>query len=64
MRWPSCAGMFGDELFLRTPTGMKPTPFAEQLAEPVGYALGMIHSGLNQRSTFDPATARARSRSA
>jgi DNA-binding transcriptional LysR family regulator len=47
--------LLGDELFLRTPGGMEPTPFAEQLAEPVAYALGMIHSALNQRSTFDPA---------
>ena len=46
---------FDDELFVRTPQGMLPTPFAEQLAEPVGYALGMIHSGLNQRTRFDPA---------
>ena len=41
---------FGDDLFVRTPTGMTPTPFAEQLAEPLGYALGMIHSG--HRSGF------------
>lgn len=47
---------FGDELFVRTPKGMVPTPFAEQLAEPIGYALGMIHSGLNQHSRFDPAS--------
>ena len=47
--------LLGDELFLRTPGGMEPTPFADQLAEPVAYALGMIHSALNQRSTFDPA---------
>lgn len=47
--------LLGDELFLRTPSGMVPTPFAEQLAEPIGYALGMIHSGLNQRTGFDPA---------
>ena len=47
---------FGDELFVRTPKGMMPTPFAEQLAEPIGYALGMIHSGLNQHSRFDPAS--------
>jgi DNA-binding transcriptional LysR family regulator len=47
---------FGDDLFVRTPTGMMPTPFAEQLAEPIGYALGMIHSGLNQASRFDPAS--------
>jgi DNA-binding transcriptional LysR family regulator len=48
--------LFGDELFVRTPAGMMPTPFAEQLAEPVGYALAMIHSGLNQHRAFDPAT--------
>jgi DNA-binding transcriptional LysR family regulator len=48
--------IFGDELFLRTAGGMVPTPFAEQLGEPVGYALGMIHSGLNQRIQFEPAT--------
>ncbi len=47
---------FGDELFVRTPAGMMPTPFAEQLAEPIGYALGMIHSGLNQHRSFDPGT--------
>jgi len=46
--------LLGDDLFLRTPSGMEPTPFAEQLAEPVTYALGMIHGALNQRSTFDP----------
>ncbi len=47
---------FGDDLFVRTSKGMMPTPFAEQLAEPVGYALGMIHSGLNQHSRFQPAS--------
>ena len=47
--------LLGDELFLRTPAGMEPTPFAEQLAESVTYGLGMIHSALNQRSTFEPA---------
>jgi DNA-binding transcriptional LysR family regulator len=47
---------FGDELFVKTHVGMMPTPFAEQLAEPIGYALGMIQSGLNQHRAFDPAT--------
>jgi DNA-binding transcriptional LysR family regulator len=47
--------LFGDELFLRTSKGMEPTPFAEQLAESVSYALAMIHSGVNQRTSFDPA---------
>ena len=50
--------LFGDELFLRTPKGMEPTPFADQLAESVSYALAMIHSGVNQRTRFDPATER------
>jgi DNA-binding transcriptional LysR family regulator len=50
--------LFGDELFVRTAAGMMPTPFAEQLAEPIGYALGMLHSGLNQHRHFDPASAK------
>jgi DNA-binding transcriptional LysR family regulator len=49
--------LFGDELFLRTAKGMEPTPFAEQLAEPVSHALAMIHGGLNQRTSFEPTTA-------
>jgi DNA-binding transcriptional LysR family regulator len=49
--------LFGDELFLRTPKGMEPTPFADQLAESVGHALAMIHSGINQRTSFEPARA-------
>lgn len=47
---------FGDDLFVRTPKGMMPTPFAEQLAAPIAQALGMIHSGLNQLSHFDAAS--------
>lgn len=45
-----------DELFARTSRGMEPTPFAMQLAEPVAYALGTLHSALNQNATYDPAT--------
>jgi DNA-binding transcriptional LysR family regulator len=47
--------LFGDELFLRTPSGMIPTAFAERLAEPVSNALATLHTGLNQQTTFDPA---------
>lgn len=47
---------FGDELFLRTARGMEPTPFALQLAEPVAYAMGALHTALNQQVVFDPAT--------
>jgi len=49
--------LFGDELFLRTPMGMQPTPYADQLAESVSYALAMIHSGVNQRTSFEPGSA-------
>ncbi|MDM0040025.1 LysR family transcriptional regulator [Variovorax sp. J22G21] len=50
--------LFGDELFLRTSSGMQPTPFADQLAESIGYALGMIHGAVNARSSFDPASSK------
>lgn len=49
---------FGDELFLRTPQGMVPTPLAEQLAGPVGQALALLHDGLNTQTRFDPASER------
>jgi DNA-binding transcriptional LysR family regulator len=48
--------LLGDELFLRTARGMEPTPFALQLAEPVAYAMGALHTALNQQVVFDPAT--------
>ena len=47
---------FGDDLFVRTPKGMMPTPLAEQMAGPIGDALALIHSGLNPHSRFDPAS--------
>jgi DNA-binding transcriptional LysR family regulator len=47
-----------DPLFLRTPKGMAPTPFAQQLAEPTARALQVIHAALNQKATFDPATSK------
>lgn len=48
--------LLGDELFLRTPHGMEPTPFASELAEPVAFAMGALHTALNHRLLFDPAT--------
>ncbi len=50
--------LFGDELFLRTSKGMQPTPLANQLAESVSYALGMIHGAVNASKSFDPATSK------
>jgi DNA-binding transcriptional LysR family regulator len=47
---------FGDELFVRTASGMQPTPLATQMAEPIGVAMAQVALALNQRSRFDPAT--------
>jgi DNA-binding transcriptional LysR family regulator len=47
--------LLGDDLFLRTSRGMEPTPYATQLAEPIGYALSTIQNTLSQVATFDPA---------
>ena len=46
----------GDELFLRTPGGMVPTPRAEQLAAAIGPALDLIRDALDPRDRFEPAT--------
>jgi DNA-binding transcriptional LysR family regulator len=51
---------FDDELFVRTGGGMQPTPFAEQVAGPVGAAMAQVALALNQRSQFDPATSARR----
>ncbi|SDC69870.1 transcriptional regulator, LysR family [Cupriavidus sp. YR651] len=47
---------FGDELFVRSAKGMLPTPFAQELAEPVAYALDALQSALNRKVSFDPLT--------
>ncbi len=44
----------GDELFIRTPGGMRPTPWALQLSGPVSAALGDIENALDG-AAFDPA---------
>lgn len=51
---------FGDELFVRTASGMQPTPLAMQMAEPIGAAMAQVALALNQRSRFDPATSSRR----
>lgn len=47
---------FEDELFVRSAKGMLPTPFAQELAEPVAYALDALRSALNRNPSFDPVT--------
>lgn len=51
---------FGDELFVRTASGMQPTPLAAQMAEPIGAAMAQVALALNQRSRFEPATSNRR----
>lgn len=46
-----------DDLFVRTPDGMEPTPYAERLAGPVRTALEGLGTALDGGGAFDPATA-------
>lgn len=46
--------LFDDELFVRTPEGMQPTPRATALAHPIGQVLRQIQSTLAQEPTFNP----------
>ncbi|TCV60250.1 LysR family transcriptional regulator [Neorhizobium sp. S3-V5DH] len=43
-----------NELFIRGPDGLQPTPRAVDLAEPIGYALSQIQKTLEFAQTFDP----------
>jgi DNA-binding transcriptional LysR family regulator len=49
--------LFGDELLVRGPEGMRPTPRALALAEPVRAALSQIQALLSRDEAFDPRTA-------
>lgn len=43
---------FDDELFVRTKIGMQPTPYAEQLAEPIRLALAGLTAAMNVQEPF------------
>lgn len=49
--------LFGDELMTRAPEGMRPTPRALALADPVRIALAQIETLVSRDEVFDPATA-------
>ena len=49
-------GALRDDLFIRTPDGMDPTPFAQRLAEPVQAALHSLRLAMEKAGEFDPAT--------
>ncbi len=46
--------LLGDELFVRGPSGLQPTPRAMDLAEPLGRALADIQRTLAFTQAFDP----------
>ncbi len=46
--------LLGDELFVRGPSGLQPTPRAMDLAEPLGRALAEIQRTLAFTQAFDP----------
>jgi len=48
---------FGDPLFVRTSSGMEPTPFSEGLVRPVRAVLDALDLVLDYRSEFDPGSA-------
>jgi DNA-binding transcriptional LysR family regulator len=50
--------MLKDDLFLRTPAGMEPTPRAQELVEPIRQALSGLRDALAGAHNFDPAGAR------
>ena len=47
---------FGDPLFVRTSTGMEPTPLGESLVRPVREALAALDAVLGHHQAFDPAS--------
>ena len=47
--------LFGDELFVRTPKEMRPTPRALELAAPIADALEQVRRALEPQIEFDPA---------
>lgn len=51
--------LFGDELFVRAPGGLQPTPRAVEVAEPIRRALATIQQTLDATEPFDPATTTA-----
>jgi len=45
---------FGDQLFVRTGRGMKPTPFAETICSPVRESLDILRRDVVRRTSFNP----------
>ncbi|KAA0595460.1 DNA-binding transcriptional LysR family regulator [Azospirillum lipoferum] len=52
-------GLMKDELFIRGPNGLQPTPLALDLAQPIAQALTGLQRALEFTQTFDPSTSTA-----
>lgn len=50
--------VYGDELFVRQPRGMQPTPVAENIIGHVRQALALLNVSLHEGAAFDPAQSR------
>ncbi|MBK4735438.1 LysR family transcriptional regulator [Noviherbaspirillum pedocola] len=48
--------LFNDPLFVRTVAGMQPTPYAQQLEDPIARACELLEAALQIDAGFDPAT--------
>ncbi|MBL0420849.1 LysR family transcriptional regulator [Ramlibacter sp. AW1] len=51
-------GLLHDPLFVRAPGGVRPTPRADRLADPVRQALATLEAALADADAFDPARSR------
>lgn len=49
---------FSDSLFVRTPAGMEPTPFAESLSTQVRQAIDAVQAVIDHRNNFQPETSK------
>lgn len=47
-----------DDLFVRTGQGMQPTPYGQQISEPIAHALLSLTQALNQEDRFNPETSK------
>lgn len=53
--------IFNDPLFVRTTSGMQPTPLAQQLADPIARGCELLEAALRADAGFDPATSSRKS---
>ena len=60
MRLSRLRSVFRDELFVRRPRGVSPTPVADKIYAKLRGALGSVRDSITERRTFDPKTSERR----